>query len=94
MEHVDGRRGFASKDVGGMRIIGAGGAGGAGYMDSASTIGGRVYNGMEMSNMDSIRRSETLRSRGMVEYCDEMAVPDMYLEEYFSQVSMKYGQCI
>lgn len=77
-----------------MRIIGAGaggaagGAMGAGFMDSTSTMGGRGYNEMEMSYMDSIRRSETLRSRGMAGDFDGMAISDMFLGEYYSQVSM------
>uniref|UniRef100_A0A8C1PAY0 Desmoglein 2 n=1 Tax=Cyprinus carpio TaxID=7962 RepID=A0A8C1PAY0_CYPCA len=94
LDVVDGRKlSFMSKDgVGGMYFAGGAGgalgAGGAGFLDSTSTMGGRGYNEMEMSYMDSIRRSDTLRSRGGAGDFDGMAVSDMFLGEYYSQVSI------
>ncbi|XP_042603389.1 desmoglein-2.1 [Cyprinus carpio] len=92
LDFIDnGRLDYASKDVGGMSFFGgggaAGGAGGTGFMESTSTMGFRGYNEMEMSYMDSIRRSETLRSRGVAGDFDGMAVSDMFLGEYYSQKS-------
>ncbi|XP_073672479.1 desmoglein-2.1-like [Garra rufa] len=82
-----GIRNFSSREVNGMRMIGAGGAGGAAYLDSSSTMGGRGYNEMEMSYMDLMRRSEAFRGREMAGDFDGMALSHMFLAEYYSQNS-------
>lgn len=91
VDNIDGQMiGFMSKDVGGMRFANGGGAAG-GYLESSSTMGGRGYNDMEMAYMDSMRRSETLMSREMAGDFDGMAVSEMFLGEYYSQVIYSYG---
>lgn len=75
-----GMIGLISKDVGGMRSApGVGVIGG--YMGSSSTVG-RAYNDMEMSYMDSMREAAG--------DFDGMAVSEMFLGEYYSQVMYSY----
>lgn len=84
-----GMIGLISKEVGGMRFVSGGGAAG-GYLDSTSTMGGRAYNDMEMSYIDSMRRNENFMSREVAGDFDGMAVSEMFLGEYYSQVINSY----
>lgn len=75
--------------MGGMAGMGAmGGMVGMsrGYMESTSTMGGRGYNGMEMHSMNSVRNNGAWAAREMGGDFDGMAAPDMFLNEYYSQV--------
>lgn len=71
----------------GMGMGGMGGMAG-GYMESTSTMGGRAYNGMgmEMHSMGSMRNSGAWAAREMAGDFDGMAAPEMFLNEYYSQV--------
>lgn len=90
VDNIDaGMIGLISKEVGGMRLVSGGGAAG-GYMDSTSTMGGRGYNEMEMAYMDSLMRNDNFMSREVNGDFDGMAVSEMFLGEYYSQVIYSY----